>query len=408
MKIVHIQFSMPPAGNACFRLHSAMRERGVDSSIYNIRKSIAYRNYISSPKRSLQSYFLEIYSYLHGSFIKHLLRPNSYFFSYKPFWGAKLHSLDLVKDADVIYLHWVAGGCLQFNEIDKIASTGKLIIFFMHDMWDFTGGCHHSFDCLGYESGCANCPMFKDRSNIAHKQIEDKFRLFSKYPNIIFVSPSKWLAECAKKSYALQKSRVYTISNVVDETIFKPINKKLSREILNLPLDKKIITFGCQAGTNNPYKGWKYLKEAMDFIKRDDLHILIYGVDYQKETQEQISYPITFMGPVFDETKLSLICNATDIFVSPSLAESFGLTFLENILCGTPVVGFNNTAVNEIVKTEETGYLAVNKDPEDLARGIQYLLDKIDNFTVQYNYSTDYIVGQHINLVQNISQGRHE
>lgn len=408
MKVVHVQFSMPPAGNACFRLHAAMRERGVDSSIYNINRSIVNRNHIYSPKKSLRTYALEIYSFLHWAYIKRLLRPNSYFFSYKPFFGAKLHNVDLIKGADVIYLHWVAGGCLQFREIDRLASTGKLIVFFMHDMWDFTGGCHHSFDCNGYQSGCFNCPMFNYKNNIARKQIEDKYRLFSKHPNIVFVSPSNWLAESAKKSYALQHSKVFSISNVVDETVFKPINKMLSREILNLPLDKTIITFGCQAGTNNPYKGWKYLKEAMDIIKKDDLHILIYGVDYQKETQEQISYPITFMGPVYDETKLSLICNATDIFVSPSLAESFGLTFLENILCGTPVVGFNNTAVKETVITGETGYLAKNKDAEDLAKGINYLLDKKGVFSVRYNYSTDDIVGQHIDLVNKLLQGQHE
>ena len=86
--------------------------------------------------------------------------------------------------------------------------------------------------------------MFKKKSKQAKKQIEAKFNLYSKHSNIVFVSPSEWIAECARKSYALKESRVVVISNIVDETIFKPINKETSREILNLPLKKIIISFG--------------------------------------------------------------------------------------------------------------------------------------------------------------------
>lgn len=391
---------MPPAGNACFRLHLEMQKRGVDSSVLNIERSIAIRNNVYSIKTDMSTITKKIINKLQARFIGKNKLPNTYFYSHKPLVGASLMKETSVQEADVIYLHWMAGGSVRFEEIEQIAKSGKIIILFMHDMWDFTGGCHHSFDCKGYETGCLYCPMFRKNCKISSKQIEAKRRIFSKHPNIVFVSPSSWMTECAKKSMALQKNKVYTISNVIDETIFRPIDKGVARNLLNLPQDKNIITFGCQAGTKNPFKGWGYLRDAMKLINRDDIHIIIYGVDYQKETQEQIGYPITFLGPIFDETKLALVCNATDVFVSPSLAESFGLTFLENILCDTPVVGFDNTAIGEIVKTGKTGYLAKNKDHKDLAKGILYLLEnKLEPIK---EYSSDIIIEKHLSLISKL------
>lgn len=403
MKVLHIQYSMPPAGNACFRLHSAMLNNGIESSILNIERSIAVRNNVYSKNFGFATIINKFINKIQAKFIRNKLSQNAYFYSHKPIVGANLSNEVIVRAADVIYFHWVAGGCIKFEEIEKIAKTGKLIIFFMHDMWNFTGGCHHSFECNGYQTGCKNCPMFKVNCNIASKQIEAKKKLFSKYSNIVFISPSLWMAECAKKSFALKSNYIFSISNIIDETIFKPINKSIARNLLNLPQGKKIITFGCQAGTKNKFKGWEYLRDAMKLIQRDDIHIIIYGVDYQKETQEQVNYPITFLGPIFDETKLALICNATDIFVSPSLAESFGLTFLENILCDTPVVGFDNTAIGEIVKTGINGYLAKNKDANDLANGIVKLLEEPPIIN-KMNYSSRHFVEQHLQVINSLIQ----
>ena len=86
-----------------------------------------------------------------------------------------------VADADVIYLHWIAGGFLSCSDIENMAKTGKLIVFFMHDMWTMTGGCHHAFECAEYHSGCNNCQMFSSNCHLAKKQSEAKWNLFHKY-----------------------------------------------------------------------------------------------------------------------------------------------------------------------------------------------------------------------------------
>lgn len=399
MKIIHIQNGMGPAGNAAYRLSCEMRKNGIDSAVLTLYPCSDYEH-VYSHTNVRYSLFKKVVNTVANTISLHGKQPNSYYYRVFPALGRNIIDNNNVQEADVIYVHWVAGA-LSSLDIKQIISLQKPVVFFMHDMWDFTGGCHHSFDCRQYETGCLNCPMFSEKKKTPHKQIESLKSAFAEGNNFVFVSPSQWMASCARNSYAI-KSPVYAIPNVVDEKIFRPINKREAKESLGLPLDKKIITFGCQSGTNNKYKGWRYLKEAMLKLSREDVHIVVYGSDENKETGLEIKYPITSLGKITKEEKLAQICNATDVFVSPSLAESFGLTFLENILCNTPVVGFDNTAIPEIVKSGITGYLARNRDSDDLALGIDKLLSK--NLIPKIDYSSSEIIGKHIALINKISK----
>ena len=397
MKIIHIQNGMGPAGNAAYRLSCAMRKNGIDSVVLTLYPCSDYE-YVYSHTNVRYPLFKRVINTVANRFSLHGKLPNSYYYRVFPELGRNIINNNHIKEADVIYVHWVAGA-LSCLDIKQIISLQKPVIFFMHDMWDFTGGCHHSFDCRQYETGCLNCPMFSENKKTPHKQIESLKSAFAEGNNFVFVSPSQWMASCARNSYAI-KSPVFSIPNVVDETIFRPINKREAKECLGLPLDKKIITFGCQSGTNNKYKGWRYLKEAMLKLSRQDVHIVVYGSDENKDSGLEIKYSITNLGKITEEEKLAQICNATDVFVSPSLAESFGLTFLENILCYTPVVGFDNTAIPEIVKSGVTGYLASNRNSDDLAFGIDKLLSS--NLVPHIEYSSSEIVGMHKEVINTL------
>ena len=61
---------------------------------------------------------------------------------------------------------------------------------------------------------------------------------------------------------------------------------------MNLPKGKKLITFGCQAGTNNRFKGWEYLRDAINSLDIDNIELVVYGSEYNKQTEEELKYPI--------------------------------------------------------------------------------------------------------------------
>lgn len=400
MKVLHIQTSMTPAGNAAYRLHTAMRKAGIESSVLTLLPTIKRNHVVNLGFRPISVLSKLVNKIFVDDIMKRKLE-GTYFFSPLPKFTFN-DVLPYALKADVIYLHWIAANFFSAHDIEFLAKLNKPVIFFMHDMWTMTGGCHHSFSCEGYIDGCKHCGMFPAKCNVASKENRIKTDLFQKYHNLYFISPSVWMADCARRSIILKDKPIYIISNVVDENIFKPIDKYVAREILNLPKDKYIIAFGSQGGAGNKFKGWNYLHDAINKLDLDNIQLLVYGSDYSKVIAEQLKYPILFMGPINDEYVLSLICNASNLFVSPSLAESFGLTFLENILCGTPVIGFNCTAVPEIVITGVNGYLAKHEDADDLAHGITEVYTKMSIAKGRENYSSSEIVAKHLALIKTI------
>lgn len=395
MKVVHIQAAMTPAGNAAYRLCTAMRDNGIDSTVLNLSPSANKDHAYNYNRYSILSRGIDK---IVRSFRKINYRKDSYFYTSTPLFGRNISKHELVINSDIIYIHWTAG-FLSRSNIEDLANLGKPIFMFMHDMWPFTGGCHHSMECSGYTVDCKRCKMFTRKNHSVNHQLLSKAKTYSKYDNIYFISPSNWMADCARKSFPLREKLVFVIPNIVDEKVFKPLNKEVVRDILNLPQDKTIITFGCQAGQKNPFKGWDYLEKAINQISRDNILIMIYGSGYSQETVDKVKYPIKFMGWVNDETLLALICNAADLFVTPSLCENYSLVVLENVLCKTPVVGFNTTGVPELVITDDTGYLAKFKDSEDLARGIEYVIDNKMPFNFKKKYSSKGIIEQHKKLI---------
>lgn len=391
---------MPLAGNAAYRLHMALINIGIESNILTYMPSPKRNNVYSIPK-SILLYIKKGVNYIYNRFFHNVtksIKKDAYFYSSLPICSKNLNKNSLIKESDVIYIHTINGGFLGISDFVELAKTGKPVIFFMHDMWTFTGGCHHSFECIQYKNGCKQCSMFCKNSQFAKNQNEAKEKVFKKFDNICFISPSRWMYECAIESNILKNKNVFCIPNIVNEKIFKPIDTNIAREILNLPKGKKLITFGCQAGTNNRFKGWEYLRDAINSLDIDNIELVVYGSEYNKQTEEELKYPINFLGVINDEVLLSLVCNASDIFVSPSLAESFGLTLLENVLCGTPVVAFDCTAVPEIVNLTPNGYLAKYKDHLSLASGIKEMLTR-DKVSERIEYSSNAIAQMHEELI---------
>ena len=61
--------------------------------------------------------------------------------------GTDITSLPEFRQADVIHLHWINQGMLSLNDIRKILTSGKPVVWTMHDMWPCTGICHYARGC---------------------------------------------------------------------------------------------------------------------------------------------------------------------------------------------------------------------------------------------------------------------
>ena len=186
------------------------------------------------------------------------LNSDAYVFNEMAPLRSGVASHPLVQQSDVIYLHWVLGGLMSKGDFEDLARTRKPIFCFTHDMWWITGGCHYSFDCEGYKSGCKKCPKHKHFSILTSRQSAWKKNFYGDYPNVLFISPSDWLRKCADSSSAMNQGRCTFIPNIVPDRIFRYTDKAQAKEHFGLPKDKVIIAFGT-ADNSNVVKGMKYL-----------------------------------------------------------------------------------------------------------------------------------------------------
>ena len=276
---------------------------------------------------------------------------------------------------DIINLHYVAEG---FLPIESLKQFKRPIVWTLHDSWPFTGGCHLPGDCERYQQSCGACPILgskspRDLSNWIWRKKSKAWRDL----NMTIVTDSTWLAECVKKSSLFKNYRVEAINPGLDLNSFKPIDKKIARSLLSLPVDKKLILFGAMHSTSDSNKGFQFLQPAIQRLSKTTLgahaELIIFGAS-EPSNPPDLGMKAHYMGRLHDDLSLAVLYSAADVMVVPSIRESFGQTASEAMACGTPVVAFGATGLLDIVDHKQNGYLAVPYESEDLANGIAWVL----------------------------------
>ena len=290
--------------------------------------------------------------------------------------GLSVTNHPLFREAEIIHLHWINQGMLSLNEIGRILSSGKKVIWTMHDMWPFTGICHHAAGCDRYESGCGCCPYLAvpSQQDLSHQRFLAKQATYAR-GSVTFVACSNWLKRLAEKSPLTRGHQLLSIPNPIDTTHYKPMDKREARDRLGLPQEKKILLFAA-AKASDPRKGRDYLIKASRILAEqgEEIQILIAG-SHGEEMQQQLALPTTIMGYVTPSEMPSLY-NAVDLYVTSSLLENLPNTIMEAMACGTPCVAFNTGGIPEMIDHRKNGYVARYKDVEELANGIRWALQE--------------------------------
>lgn len=285
--------------------------------------------------------------------------------------GLPVDQLRFMSFFDVVNLHWVAS-FLAPEAVAYLAGLGKPLVWTLHDMNPFTGGCHYSSGCEGFASDCGNCPQLIDTFNdFPAKVLKAKYRHWP--DSITVVAPSRWLADCAARSLLWSNNRIEVIPNSVSTDLFHPLPQVAARKRLNLPLDAKILLFTCQSHAERR-KGYHELLEVARILadRRHDLHVLTLGRP-STEAQE-IPLPHTSLGRIEREELMAIAYSAADVTVLPTLEDNLPNVILESISCGTPVAAFDSGGVKDAVLDGVTGYTAPKGDCRGLAAIVERLL----------------------------------
>ena len=152
MKILHIcKLGYEGAGNAASRHSEAFKRKGIKSKMLVLRgkaDDIVVNTTIRCKIRNLIS---KIFSHVIGypQYVWHYMLGN---------YG--LNNIEDVKCADIVYIHWI-NDFIGYKDIKWLLTNKKKVVWFLHDMWPLTGGCHHAFDCKGYTDKCVHCPQIR-------------------------------------------------------------------------------------------------------------------------------------------------------------------------------------------------------------------------------------------------------
>ncbi len=379
MKVLHLSTHDTNGGaaRAAYRLHKGLQDAGLNSQMLVQEKSSSDQTVIAPKIRLFQGVAKTKLTFETLPLKLYPQRSNSTFFSQ---WLPDRVVPQVTKiNPDIINLHWISGA---FMQIESIAKLKQPLVWTLHDMWVFTGGCHVARDCQRYTQSCGSCPQLNSSSDwdLSRWVYKRKARAWSKFNsiNLTLIAPSNWIGECAKSSSLFKNSRVEVIPHGLNTHKYRPLNQQLVREIFRLPQDKKLILFGALQATSDRNKGFHLLQPALQKLSRtewkDNTELVIFGAS-EPENPPDLGFKTHYLGHFYDDTSLASIYSAADVMLVPSLQESFGQTASESLACGTPVIAFNATGLKDIVLHQECGYLAKPYDIDDLVRGIIWVLE---------------------------------
>lgn len=377
MKVLHLGYSDTKGGAniAMMRLHNSLIQQNIDSKVLVAEKVSEDPNVIG-PNKSFELIISEIK--------KILIRQKKHIFNNNE---SQSHSVNFFRsnivkkineiNPDIVNLHWVNNELLSISQIGEIKQP---IVWTFLDMWPMCGGEHYT-ETLRYKDG-----YLKNNAGHISKGLDlnrylwlkKKKKWNQKIRNIVCIS--EWLKNKAMESSLFKDSNVSKINCDIDLKVWKPIDKKIARNILNLPQDKKLFLFVSTNGVNDERKGFKFIDNSLKKIltKKNDFELIIVG---NRKNIDKKPYKLKFIDNISggNPVELRLIYSACDLLLAPSTLEAFGQVASEASSCGVPTVAFKETGFSDIVEHKVNGYLSNYLDDDDFTKGIEWIL----------NYSND-------------------
>jgi glycosyltransferase involved in cell wall biosynthesis len=352
-RICHVTFSTSGgAGIVAKRLQEGQLKAGLESRLLSLTDKNIQTLLFSDPLlvgRALTDFFGVRRT--RESHLFSLLRDNSEVSIRK----------EIQNSDEILHLHWTPG-VVSLNDIEVYLKNHRSIVWTLHDMWAFTGGCHHAMACNQYQTGCLRCPqvrkIFERKVQVA---AQTKRAVYNSVNKIHFVSPSRWLAEKAIASSTFSDAKLHVVPNPINCEVFKPGDKETARSKYGIAESAFVV--GCSSmNLSDPMKNMNQLVKGIEeFAERaKGREIVLLAVGGGELAIDGCRICIT--GPITSEAEMSSAYQAMDVFVSLSLAENFPLTVAEAAASGIPVICLERGGMPEIVVDGLTGRVIATED----------------------------------------------
>lgn len=278
-----------------------------------------------------------------------------------PHLGARPQYYPIFHDADILHVQWIGADSFNTSFWKVLANETRPVVWTLRDMWVMTGGCHFSAACDGFTSACRACPYLPTGSQRGHTQFQYKKTHIPQ--TATFVSISHHFKSLAEKSTIIsQRPHRVIFNSVAPPDSLVP--RLQARKALGISPEKIYVGSGA-LNLNDTRKGAGTLAHVLNnFRDQRDIHWLLFGQNLDKII-DPLPPQIHDFGLVRSTQALGHIYAASDIFVMPSLQESFGKTTAEAMLSATPVIAYDNTPAEDMIEHGKTGWLVPHGDHEN-------------------------------------------
>lgn len=362
------------------RLMRALRRIGVDARMVVFTR-LTYDENIST----VSSRFLRVLRFQYERvkiFLSNHMRLDTLFDVSIANVGCRVTSHPWVRDADIVVLSWINQGLLSLKEVRRIGRLRKPMVWIMHDMWNFTGICHHAQGCKRYLQDCGCCPFLHSSNNhdLSYKVWKRKRNLYESMP-LNFVAVSSWLEEEARKSSLLSDARIHMIPNAFPAEAFYIVPKSL-RKALPVDYSRKLILVGAWK-LDAPAQRLPLTVDALNYLFENEPQVansamvLFFGEVSDPAVFDRLYFPYCHMGAINDDTLLREIYASSSVVVSTALYETSPGTLLEGQAAGCFAVTTRVGGMADNVRHLINGYISEESTAEGVAAGIKWALDNV-------------------------------
>lgn len=352
MKVLQINcvYKNGSTGKIVYAIHTELQKRGISSSIcYGRGEKVAERN-VYKTCGELYSKANNLLSRITG------LMYGGCFFSTN-----KLISIIKREKPDIVHLHCINGYFVNiYRLVSWLKKSGIKTVLTLHAEFMYTANCGHAFDCEKWKTGCGKCPRYKQETNSwffdgTHRSWKKMQKAFDGFSNLTVVSVSEWLMERAKQSPFLADKKHCVVYNGVDTAVFQICETDDLRISYGLK-DEKVILHVTPSFDNDPdnLKGGYYVLRLAKKMQNENVKFLVAG-----RHPEKLPVPpnVVLLGRVSDQKELAKLYSMADLTILTSRKETFSMVCAESFCCGTPVVGFQAGAPEQISLPEYSKFV---------------------------------------------------
>jgi glycosyltransferase involved in cell wall biosynthesis len=418
--ILHISYTNKGgAGITAYRFHQLVQQAGYTSEMLLLKKDPTIQDsQVTDMSLSLwqrlkkkgQETALELFRKMRGITINPaycFTGANEQF----SFYDTKSLIKKVKRQPDIIVLHWLSGFVNAKNIAELAQHYQCPIVWRFNDMAPFTGGCHYTHGCLGYQSGCGNCPAIaSQRSNDLSSQNIQFKKQYLQQIKLLFVASTTEIHEEISQSTIGQLSQIHKIFPAIDSSRFKFIGQPAAAAHFGLPTDKKIVLF--VAGTFfEERKGFAEIVKLLAHLKElapADLLATVAFVLVSSDTElppTELALPYTKLGSM-PPSELFQLYQASTVFVSASVQDGGPMTLCEAILAGTPALAYNIGIAKDIVQDGVTGHLIPLRNSLAMAQSLLALLQLAPDKAFELRKKTRFFAQDFFDPGKEISQYR--